>query len=49
VVTVSIGVAVAAADTGSGGVGTVMDCADRALLTAKSGGRNRVTIGRSAA
>ena len=49
-VTVSIGVAIGGApDTVTDDVERLVDCADRALHWAKSGGRNQVTFGQTAA
>lgn len=49
-VTLSVGLAMGtAADGLSGGVESILDRADRALMAAKSDGRNQVTISRSAA
>lgn len=49
-VTLSIGVAIGGQpDQIAGPVESLVDCADRALLWAKSGGRNKVTIGQTAA
>ncbi len=48
-VTVSIGVAIGGTPDGTENVERLVDCADRALLWAKSGGRNQVTFGQSAA
>lgn len=48
-VTVSIGLAVSSKSPASESVNAIIDRADHALLRAKSEGRNKVTIGRSAA
>ena len=48
-VTVSIGLAFGASGADAARIDSVIDCADRALLAAKSQGRNRVTLGLSAA
>ena len=49
-VTLSIGVAIGGQPAEAGKpVENLVDCADRALLWAKSGGRNKVTIGQTAA
>ncbi|MEY4871131.1 MAG: hypothetical protein RLZZ563_461 [Pseudomonadota bacterium] len=48
-VTVSIGLAFGAPGADAAQINALIDCADRGLLAAKSQGRNRVTLGLSAA
>lgn len=48
-VTVSIGVAIGCLDAAHGGSSTMMELADKALMSSKTAGRNLVTFSRSAA